>query len=295
MRHVTFISVFVLFAFTMISCKRHKIEEIDYEYECHYSWTNDTEKDCAIKWFHDAGNGIGEVAESIEIKAGDSYEKTGWNDYNLLYSAKRISFSFAGESPFQVENPNHVDGIGGENWWNTLPKSSYELISDKPILEERKFYMSDVWDLTIAGQADRVYTEEELHVEIEWSYSGWSEVINETDGTVKLTTSYPASYHEDVSSVINAGDTVKLSAGAYLPGVSLEECEKATILFGDGTEVLCVPGAADAWSERFFGNRERRNDFEIVDFHGKKLRHDLLVTTYHIDNSLIGLWRDSNE
>ena len=56
--------------------------------------------------------------------------------------------------------------------------------------------------------------------------------MRKPDGTVKLTTSYPASYHEDVSSVINAGDTVKLSAGAYLPGVSIEECEKLIKGFG---------------------------------------------------------------
>lgn len=153
MRQVLYFIVLIIIFLFLSSCRRHRIEEIDYAYECHYSWTNDTEKDCAIKWFHDVGNGIGEVAESIEIKAGDSYKKTGWNDYNLLYSAKRMSFSFAGESPFQVENPNHVDGIDGENWWNTLPKSSYELISDKPILEERRFYLSDVLDLALTGES----------------------------------------------------------------------------------------------------------------------------------------------
>ncbi|MBO7574353.1 MAG: hypothetical protein J6S99_00865 [Bacteroidales bacterium] len=49
----------------------------------------------------------------------------------------------------------------------------------------------------------------------------------------------------------------------------------------------------DAWSKRFFEHFEKREEFEVVEMvEGKKVRHDLVVCTYHIDDTLIDLWRE---
>lgn len=141
---------------------------------------------------------------------------------------------------------------------------------------------------------DKIYTEDELGVIVEWVRCGWSEVKNETEATVKLTTSYPFGYHEDVTSDIVAGEMVKLDIGAAVPGVSIEESLRAVINLADGTEIVCVQSSQmTPWAERFYTNFEKEETYEVIDLDGKKLRHDLVVLTYHIDQTLIDLWKES--
>ena len=145
------------------------------------------------------------------------------------------------------------------------------------------------------GKEEKVYTEDELGVIVEWNSSGWSEVYNDLEETVTMVTTYPdVQYLEktkEKTSVIKPGDFVKLETGAFMPGVSIEESISASIRLGDGTEILCTHGADDAWSKRFYGNYTQRQEQDIIDFDGKKLRHDLTVRTYHIDRTLIELWQ----
>ena len=144
------------------------------------------------------------------------------------------------------------------------------------------------------AEDETVFTEEELGVEVEWIRCGWSEVNNEMDGSVTLVTTYP-DVHDiekttDLTSVINPGDFVKLDMGAYVPGVSIDESLTASIKLSDGSEILCTHGSEDAWSKRFYENYEQRSETEIVEFDGKKLSHELIVRSFHIDKTLVELW-----
>ena len=76
-----------------------------------------------------------------------------------------------------------------------------------------------------------------------------------------------------------------------MPGVSIGESLSASIRLSDGTEILCTHGADNAWSKRFYETFTQRQEQEIIDFHGKKLRHNLGVQTYHIDRTLVDLWQ----
>lgn len=137
---------------------------------------------------------------------------------------------------------------------------------------------------------EKIYTEDELGVIVEWVRRGWDEVHNETDETVTLITTYPFNLHDDVTSAIEPEKSIKLDAGAAVPGISLQECNTATIRLSDGTEILCTPGAVDKWSRHFFGNYEEWKDYEVVKLDGKNLRHDLWIRAYHIDKTLVELW-----
>lgn len=142
---------------------------------------------------------------------------------------------------------------------------------------------------------ERIFTAEELGMIIDWGYCGWSEVLNDTDGTVTLTTSYSYADIEDIISVIKPGDYVELKIGAFAPGVSIQECRVAKVRLLDGTEIVCTRWKEDAWSKRFFEQFEEREEFEVVEMgDGKKVRHDLVVCTYHIDDTLIDLWREGH-
>ena len=114
------------------------------------------------------------------------------------------------------------------------------------------------------GQDEKVYTEDELGVIIEWAYLGWSEVYNDLDATVTLVTTYPDAHYsfetKEKTSVIEPGGYVKLEIGAFVSGVSIEESLSATIKLGDGTEILCTHGAEDPWSKRFYENFTQRNE-----------------------------------
>ena len=143
-------------------------------------------------------------------------------------------------------------------------------------------------------QEERVYTEQELGVYIDWAYLGWSEVYNDLDATVTLVTTYPDMHFADKTtektSVIEPGGFVKMEIGAFAPGISIEESLTATIKLTDGTEILCTNRADNPWSKRFYENFTQRNEYEILDFDGKKLRHSWLYMTYHIDQTLVNLW-----
>lgn len=103
------------------------------------------------------------------------------------------------------------------------------------------------------GKDERIYTEDELNMIVEWSRAGWTEVINKTDGAVTLITEYPDYCHvKELTSVLQKGDTVKLDWGAQAPGVSILECTKVTVKLSDGSEIVCDWDAKNPWSKRFF-------------------------------------------
>ena len=141
-----------------------------------------------------------------------------------------------------------------------------------------------------------IYTPEELGIYVEWGRSGWSEVYNGTDGAVTLVTTYldidNTGEKRELTSVIAPGEFIKLDRGAFAPGVSIDESLTASIRWGDGTEILCTRGAENAWSRRFYGTFEEREEYEVVPLaDGRKVRHDLVVRTFHIDRTLVELWR----
>lgn len=147
--------------------------------------------------------------------------------------------------------------------------------------------------LVLAGcnKEEKIYTEDELGVIIEWVRCGWDEVKNETGGTVTLITSYPFGSHEDVTSVLAPGEMVKLDIGAAAPGVSIGESSQAIIRLDDGTEIVCVHDKEmTPWAERLYTNFQQEHTYEVIDFDGKKLRHNLVIQSYHIDQTLIDLW-----
>lgn len=144
------------------------------------------------------------------------------------------------------------------------------------------------------GKEEKVYTPEELGAIIEWGSSGWSEVYNDLEGTVTLITTYleyDGINTTEKSSVIKPGEFVKLAIGAFVPGVSIGESLSASIKLSDGSEILCTRGADNAWSKRFYETFTERQEQEIVEMDGKKVRHDLSVQTYHIDKTLVNLWQ----
>ena len=142
---------------------------------------------------------------------------------------------------------------------------------------------------------DKVYTESELGMHIDWLYSGWSEVYNDLEGTVTLVATYPDEYDlastTDKTSVIEPGEFIKLNIGSYRNGESIGESRAVNIKLSDGSEIFCIPGADNAWSKQFYDGFEQRKEYEIVEIDGKRLRHDLIVLTYHIDQKLVDLWR----
>ena len=138
---------------------------------------------------------------------------------------------------------------------------------------------------------EKVYTEEELGVCIDWAYCGWSEVYNDLDAKVTLVTTYPDfTETKEKTFVIEPGNYVAMEIGAMAPGTSIEESLTATIKLTDGTEILCTHGAEDPWSKYFYETFEQRSEDVIMDFDGKKFRHSWFYMTYHIDKSLVVIW-----
>ena len=136
---------------------------------------------------------------------------------------------------------------------------------------------------------EKIYTTEELGVIVEWGRIGWNEVYNETGASITLIVS---AYAGDVTSTINPGEFVTLDVGGFMPRISIDESYSVTIRLSDGKEIVCSRGAEDSWSKRFFNNFEQREEYEVVVLEdGRKVRHNLAVRTYHIDNTLVELWR----
>lgn len=138
---------------------------------------------------------------------------------------------------------------------------------------------------------EMVYTLEEIRqmgIIVDLAYFGWSEVYNDTKEPVTLITSYPMpDRHEPVSSVIKPGDFVKLMHGVMLLGKSIDECNTASIILGDGTEILCSQKKDDNRSQYFFENFDQRVEPEITTVFDKKVRIDHIVKAYHINDDLI--------
>ena len=92
-----------------------------------------------------------------------------------------------------------------------------------------------------------------------------------------------------------------LKIGLFLRGESIQEALSTTIRLSDGTEFVCERDGTDPWSERFYsGNVQKRYGYETSvvrygDHAGKKLRHDIVIKTYHIDSTLVDLWRSSQQ
>lgn len=147
---------------------------------------------------------------------------------------------------------------------------------------------------------EKIYTPEELGMIVEWRSSGWSDVINETGETATLVTLYPShgNSYSELTTVILPGDAARFERGAFLPLVSIEECASATIRLSDETEIVCTRGTDDPWSDHFFNNRQSRDTFEIVvmpdipERPETKVRHNLVISTYHIDQTLVDLWKE---
>lgn len=141
---------------------------------------------------------------------------------------------------------------------------------------------------------EKIYTTEELGAIVEWNSSGWSIAQNDLSETVTLVTTYPmASRSRDtITSILTPGDTVQLRMGASVPGVSIDECLTATIKRRDETDIVCTRGADDPCSKHFFQNFQQRSTYEVVELDGKKVRHDMVIRTYHIDKALVDLWNE---
>ena len=139
---------------------------------------------------------------------------------------------------------------------------------------------------------ERIYTEGELNMKVEWTRYGWDEVINETGVPVTLTAIYPPmfSYHDSLTFVIPKADTLKLDIKAFKPMSSISECMAVTIELGSGETFVCNRLGNDAWSIRFW-NCQKRDTFEVVQIGDKKVRHDMVAMTYHIDQELVDCWR----
>ena len=76
--------------------------------------------------------------------------------------------------------------------------------------------------------------------------------------------------------------------------MSIKESSRAIIHLADGTEIVCVQAEQlTPWAERFYSNYEKEETYEVIDYEGKKLRHDIVILTYHIDQTLIDLWKES--
>lgn len=172
-------------------------------------------------------------------------------------------------------------------------------------MKKRLFVVMLVCSALLLGACERLYTDSELGMIVEWGRYGWSEVFNETGGTVTMITSYRPVPENDYGPnlktfEIQPGHSVMLQIGAFLPGDSIQETLSTTIRLSDGTEFVCTREGTDLWSVRFYNeNVQVRKGYEtsVVRYSeehaGKKIRHDIVIKTYHIDEALVDLWRSS--
>ena len=143
MRRIVFLGLLVLMSLSTVSCLKDIICVYPIpDNELESVWVNDTDKDCTVQWFYMAYGK--EILDTVQIGPGDKYSSMDYYNSHMLYHARRISFSFSGEVSFETENPNSTVN-GGWNWWDSLPKSSFEILTDKSAV--KTFYLSDVLDL----------------------------------------------------------------------------------------------------------------------------------------------------
>ena len=125
--------------------------------------------------------------------------------------------------------------------------------------------------------------------DIDYEYAGWADVINETSQTVTLVSDYLVGEGlvRTETATINPGETYKRYMLWDYNYDTLSCATKHIIILADGTEIVCEQRAEDSWSRRFYDNYESRKSVERSGFD----KHNIIIETYHIDNTLIELWR----
>ena len=174
-------------------------------------------------------------------------------------------------------------------------------------MKKRLFVVMLVCSALLLGSCERLYTASELGmIGDEHGYWGYSEVFNETNGTVTIITAFPPEIENPDDPILKSteipqGHSVMLRIGALLRGESIQEAVSTTIRLSDGTEFVCTREGTDPWSERFYrGNVQQRKGYEahvlaVGENKGKKYRYDIVIKTYHIDEALVDLWRSSQQ
>ena len=130
-------------------CANKQEATIDYAYYCDYYWKNDTDASCIIKWSYPNYNkDIDQtvIIQEERIIIGDTYFYTGWYQYDSLFCGKTIEFEFDDGSCLSIDNP-YSGNRDGQNWWDSLPNSTVEILSSKPLHIKKSFYLSDVLEL----------------------------------------------------------------------------------------------------------------------------------------------------
>ena len=140
-----------------------------------------------------------------------------------------------------------------------------------------------------------IYTEEELGVNIQWPYTGYSIVSNDLAENVTLKVSFANQIHESILTTIDVGQSVRFKNERSSPNAVFESCSRVSIVLADGTEIQCTNGATNAWSKTFFENVEEIDDIEIVEIEKKKIYHNLCNLVYHIDQELIHKWSSQHD
>lgn len=144
--------------------------------------------------------------------------------------------------------------------------------------------------LSCENNDERIYNIDELPIEVDWAYSGWDYVKNETPESLVLITEYLSG--QTLIHTVEANGVLQLTIGCAGPGNSIDETIKTTIRLKDGTEIICSPASKSSWSERFYyTNVDKTKDEEIVEVNNNKVRRELINKTHHIDNLLIDLYR----
>lgn len=153
--------------------------------------------------------------------------------------------------------------------------------------------------LSCGEKEEKIYTTEELGVSVEWNYYGWNDVKNETSSYVTLITEYPLTnpYYEKISpfsNTISPHQSLRLQWGLNEHGTSIDEAWTVTICLTDETKIPCYQTSETSWSKLFYSNTQKSKESEIVEIEGKRVRHDLVVKTYHITDELIDLYKTDN-
>lgn len=142
---------------------------------------------------------------------------------------------------------------------------------------------------------DVIYTEEELGVNIQWPYIGYSIVSNDLAENITLKVSFANQIHEDILTRIDRGQSVRFKNERSSPNAFFQSCSGVTIVLADGTEIQCTNGAINAWSKTFFEKVEKMDEIEIVEIEKKKIYHNLCNLVYHIDQELINKWSSQHD
>ena len=125
--------------------------------------------------------------------------------------------------------------------------------------------------------------------DVDWDYAGWSEVVNETSQSVTFEATYHIGMGDTITETenIKSGDTFKRYISKQGDFQSVHDAITVTIILADGQKIQCKNESSDSWSRRFYDNYENRNSAERSGFR----RHEIIIETFHIDDTLIELWR----